>query len=95
MSERQAPNSAESNFYEIKQVTLDDQVPTREGVSTGYPFWSVECIYSKDPPPPDSLTETFVRFLGTEVAAEVIDGANYFACASHSDDRIAQLCRDG
>jgi hypothetical protein len=90
---RPPPPGEKPNSYKLKQVTLDGQVPTRDGVNTGYPFWAVEYIYNKNPLSPGSLAESFVKFFGTKEAGKVIDGVNYFACFSDRKDQIKSLCR--
>lgn len=75
----------------IKMVTLNRHGPTLDDIRSGYPFWSVEYVYSYGQLEPDSLASAFVDYLSGKEGGDTMASFGYVACVPHDDD-IADLC---
>jgi phosphate transport system substrate-binding protein len=64
----------------VKQVTLDGRGSTLEAINAGYPFWTVEYLYSHGLPQPGSLATAFADYLGGPESSSAMASFEYYAC---------------
>jgi phosphate transport system substrate-binding protein len=75
----------------IKMITLNGHGTTLDDIRSGYPFWTVEYVYSYGPLVSDSLASAFVDYLSSEDGGNTMAAFGYATCLPHSDD-TADLC---
>jgi phosphate transport system substrate-binding protein len=75
----------------VKIISLDDRDATSDGIRAGYPFWTVEYIYSDGPLRDGSLATAFANYLASPEGAKTMARFEYFVC----DSSIADLCNSG
>jgi phosphate transport system substrate-binding protein len=74
-----------------KKISLDDRDATLDGIRAGYPFWTVEYIYSAGPLVGGSLATAFANYLISPEGASTMAGFEFFVC----DSSNAKLCNSG
>jgi phosphate transport system substrate-binding protein len=74
----------------VRQVRLDGQYSTLGGIFAGYPFWTVEYLYSHGPLQPGTLAKSFADYLGSPESSSAMASFQYYSCANAAD-----LCRSG
>lgn len=75
----------------VKQISLDGRDATFDGIRAGYPFWTVEYIYSYGELVAGSLATAFVNYLTSPEGTKELKRLGYFDC----DSSIAELCGNG
>ncbi|GGP51930.1 PstS family phosphate ABC transporter substrate-binding protein [Saccharothrix coeruleofusca] len=77
----------------LSAISLDGRVfDAAAGVEAGYPFWTVEYLYTRTEPKPGSLQEAFLRYLRTHDTARVrVKDAGYLPCAT-AEGTPLELC---
>ncbi|KAA9156224.1 phosphate ABC transporter substrate-binding protein [Amycolatopsis acidicola] len=65
----------------VKQISLDGRAATLDDIRAGYPFWTVEYLYSRGWPEPESLPAAFKDYLFTREGRATMAGFQYYACA--------------
>lgn len=78
----------------VREVPVNGYTGTLAGIQAGYPFWTVEYVYSKGALPDDSLAAAFSRYLGSSDAGSTIDGFQYSPCLPGNAE-VERLCRSG
>ncbi|TCO59568.1 PstS family phosphate ABC transporter substrate-binding protein [Actinocrispum wychmicini] len=73
----------------VKKVVLDRLGPTLTDIRAGYPFWTVEYVYSSGPLEPGSLPEAFRNYVLTPEGRNTMEGFHYYACAGDVQDLCA------
>ncbi|RSM86348.1 phosphate ABC transporter substrate-binding protein [Kibdelosporangium aridum] len=80
----------------VKALKLDGRNADMEGIRAGYPFWTVEYVYSHGQPKNGSLAEAFIDYLKyflLEAQQETEDGGkqpDYFACGAADVQRYCE-----
>jgi ABC-type phosphate transport system substrate-binding protein len=77
----------------ITALTLDGKAfDASTAVESGYPFWTVEYLYTKGRPDPDSLTANFFAFVrGDPIAGVRLTEAGFTPCKT-PERRFQELC---
>jgi ABC-type phosphate transport system substrate-binding protein len=73
------------------RLRLEDQEPLTESLDRGYPFWTVEYLYTKGVPSNDLVLKQLNDYLSTDTARERIRAAGYLPCVDQSG-AILDLC---
>ncbi len=69
-----------------KKVTLDGRVGSLEDIrDNGYPFWTVEYVYSHARSQPGSLADAFKGFLLAPEGRSALAGFQHYACVGDAD----------
>ncbi|MEU6647168.1 substrate-binding domain-containing protein [Saccharomonospora sp. NPDC046836] len=85
--------AARANGLPLTAIALDDNYPDLSSISNGYPFWTVEYLYTKGFPEGGSLLESFIDYLRSGSARDELQTAGYTPCVG-KDGRLHPLCRD-
>ncbi|WP_158056763.1 PstS family phosphate ABC transporter substrate-binding protein [Saccharomonospora sp. CUA-673] len=87
-------NDARSDGRELTVVELDGNYPDAGTVQDGYPFWTIEYLYSKGDPESDAVPvqSGFLEYLGGGTARDELHSAGYLPCLRH-DGQLHELCR--
>ncbi|WP_433191269.1 substrate-binding domain-containing protein [Actinoallomurus sp. CA-150999] len=72
-------------------VTLDGKLPDATSIAQGYPFWTVEYLYTAGAPESSSLLKNFIAFLGSANARAELSIRGYPPCIDRNGNRNA-LC---
>ncbi|WP_028921470.1 PstS family phosphate ABC transporter substrate-binding protein [Pseudonocardia acaciae] len=89
-----APSIAEARRQNaVRALTIDNKAfDTSTVIESGYPFWTVEYLYTKHPPVPDTLLASFVEYVRKNDSARVrLGGAGYVPCTT-PDGGPLELC---
>jgi hypothetical protein len=73
-------------------LRLDGKEPTPEYLDRGYPFWTVERIYTKGLPAPDSLLKQLIDYLGRDTVKARLRDAGFVSCVQ-AQGTISPLCQ--
>lgn len=76
----------------LTTLSLDGERPSVSGISAGYPFWTVEYLYTKGIPPTGSLLAAFVDHLRGPASGTALTGAGYTPCTG-KDGQLHLLCQ--
>jgi phosphate transport system substrate-binding protein len=68
-------------------VTLDGRLPEATSIAQGYPFWTVEFLYTAGAPEDSSLLKNFIAFLGSANARAELSIRGYPPCIDRNGDR--------
>lgn len=71
----------------VRAISLNGRGATREGIRSGYPFWTVEYVYSRGPIQVGSLAAAFTDYMTSADGNEKVRQFKYFGCAD-----VADLC---
>ncbi|WP_326564997.1 substrate-binding domain-containing protein [Amycolatopsis rhabdoformis] len=74
----------------VKKISLDGRDASLGDIRAGYPFWTVEYVFSRGPLPSDSLAAAFRDYLLTPEARNAMVGFQYYACAASEQDLCAR-----
>jgi phosphate transport system substrate-binding protein len=83
-----------SNAPGVRQVPVDGRSGTLAGIQAGYPFWTVEYVYSEGALPSNSLAVAFIKYLSSSDAAAPSARFQYVPCLSGNAE-TERLCRSG
>lgn len=72
-------------------VQLDGRYPDPSSVPQGYPFWTVEYLYTKGVPGNESVVKKFVDYLRNGTARAELQDAGYTPCVA-KDGLLHPLC---
>ncbi|MCO5993290.1 substrate-binding domain-containing protein [Actinoallomurus rhizosphaericola] len=68
-------------------VTLDGRLPEATSIAQGYPFWTVEYLYTAGAPAGSSLLRNLIAFLGSANARAELSIRGYPPCIDRNGDR--------
>lgn len=74
-------------------LSLDGERPSVSGISAGYPFWTIEYLYTKNVPNAGTLLAAFIDHLRGPAAGELMSRAGYTPCTG-KDGQLSLLCHD-
>ena len=74
----------------VKKIGLDGHGATLDGIRAGYPFWTVEYVYSHGRPAPGSLPDAFTNYLLAPESRSTLEGFQYYACVGDARDLCAR-----
>jgi phosphate transport system substrate-binding protein len=74
----------------VKAVSLDGHNSTLSDILAGYPFWTVEYLYSHGPLKPGTLSASFAAYLGSPESSSAMASFQYYACRNATN-----LCAAG
>jgi len=77
----------------LTAVSLDGRLfDIASGVESGYPFWTVEYLYTKEAPTPGTLQDRFLHYLRDDQTARLrLKEAGYLPCTT-ADNAPLPLC---
>jgi ABC-type phosphate transport system substrate-binding protein len=82
-----------TRFPQVQQIQLNGFDASPESVkSGGYPFWTIEYVYTYGAPDPSSLLAGFLAFLSTDAAKSTIQSDGHIPCTG-DDGQPISLCR--
>lgn len=77
----------------VVRLRLDGKEPTIDYVTNqGYPFWTIEYLYTKGVPSNESTLKKFIDYLRTDAARARMQRAGYTPCVGE-DGSITSLCQ--
>ncbi|MBO0820273.1 MAG: substrate-binding domain-containing protein [Nocardiopsaceae bacterium] len=80
-------------FGSVETVNLDGTAPKISAVQRGgYPYWTVEYLYTHGTPAPGSLAAQFLAFMHTAVAGDILRTQGYIPCADPNQPLPVSLC---
>jgi hypothetical protein len=83
-----------ATYPNVERVKLDGADPDIGAVeSGGYPFWTVEYLYTYGPAAPRSLTAAFLGYVNTDTSRDILRSAAYTPCFDRQQTLPATLCR--
>lgn len=74
-------------------LALDSERPSVSGISAGYPFWTIEYLYTKGVPAAGTLLAAFIDHLRGPDAGETMTSAGHIPCTGR-DGQLHLLCHD-
>jgi phosphate transport system substrate-binding protein len=74
----------------VKKISLDGLNATLGDIRSGYPFWTVEYVYSHGQPEPGSLPDAFTNYLLAPVGRSTMESLQYYPCVSDVQDLCAR-----
>ena len=77
----------------LTPLSLDGERPSVSGISAGYPFWTIEYLYTKGIPQSGTLLATFVDHLRGPTSGTTLTEAGYTPCTG-KDGQLHLLCHD-
>lgn len=83
---------AAAKHNSVVRLRLDGTEPTSEYLDRGYPFWTVERLYTKGVPASDSLLKRFIDYLSTDTVKARLREAGYVPCVQ-AQGTILPLCQ--
>jgi len=92
----QAADAESSGYTNITLVQIDglDAEPGVIGNGPGkYHFWAVEYLYSYGTPPASSLVATFLGYLNSYAARDILRGRGYIPCSDRGLTSVQRFCR--
>lgn len=87
-----AANEARSKGLPLDMVKLGGNYPDSSSIPNGYDFWTIEYLYSKGYPEPDSALKGLGDYLSTGTARDELQSAGYLLCIRR-DGRPEKLCQ--
>ena len=72
----------------VRPVSLNGHAATLADIRAGYPFWTVEYVYSQGPIQAGSLAAAFTGYMASAEGSEKMRDFKYYAC----DPAVADLC---
>lgn len=85
-------NDARSEGRDLGVVELDGDYPDPGNIPDGYPFWTIEYLYTKGEPDSSPLQSGFLEYLRSGTARDELHSAGYVPCM-RKDSRLHALCR--
>ncbi|RBM10204.1 phosphate-binding protein [Prauserella sp. PE36] len=85
-------NDAQADGHPIEIVELDGDYPDASTASQGYPFWTIEYLYTKGVPAEGTVLRTFLDYLRSGTARAELRDAGYTPCVGKDGD-LHELCR--
>ncbi|PRX50305.1 ABC-type phosphate transport system substrate-binding protein [Prauserella shujinwangii] len=84
--------AARTGGLPITVVELDENYPDVSDIPNGYPFWTIEYLYTLGVPENGSLLRYFIDYLRSGTARAALQDAGYVPCVRR-DGRVHHLCR--
>lgn len=84
--------AARADGRELSVVELDGTYPDVGTVQDGYPFWTIEYLYTKGDPASAPVQSGFLEYLRSGTARDELHSARYVPCL-RKDGRLHALCR--
>lgn len=77
----------------VETIKLNGSDPTIGAVQQGaYPYWTVEYLYTYGNPAASALTTSFLNFLNTGTAKDILRSQDYTPCVDRGESLIGTLC---
>lgn len=86
-------NEANAAGRPVTVAQLGEQYPDVSSIPSGYPFWTIEYLYTRGIPPAGSLLDSFVEYLRSSVARAELQDVGYTPCIG-KDGQLYLLCRE-
>jgi phosphate transport system substrate-binding protein len=81
-----------ANYPDISGIKINGSDPTSAAVKAGgYPYWTVEYLYSLGTPASGSLTAGFLDYMKSVTASNILYGADYTPCVDRGQS-LKTLC---
>ncbi|MGC7097117.1 PstS family phosphate ABC transporter substrate-binding protein [Amycolatopsis lurida] len=75
-----AAKAATARDPAVVTAKIDGRYPDFTAIEPGYPFWTIEYLYTKGVPKNDTLLKKFVDYLGSDTARAELQDAGYTPC---------------
>lgn len=83
-----------ATYPDVERVKLDGADPDIGAAgSGGYPFWTVEYLYTYGPAAPESLAAAFLSYVNTDTSRDILRSGAYTPCVDRDQRLPATLCR--
>lgn len=89
-----AVNAAVAKKAALAPVQLDGRYPVQASIDTGYPFWTVEYLYTRGVPGNDSLLNNLLEYLSNGNARAELQDAGYTPCVMKNGLVLALCARE-
>jgi len=86
-----AVDQATAEGRPLTTVKLDDAYPDVSYIPRGYPFWTVEYLYTKGTPEAGSLLRKVIGYLRNDSARAALQDSGYTPCVG-KDGLVSPLC---
>ncbi|GAB3460747.1 PstS family phosphate ABC transporter substrate-binding protein [Actinophytocola sediminis] len=86
-------NTATTKRLPVTVLRLDGRYPDVSGAATGYPFWTVEYLYTKGTPEDGTVLASLMAYLRDDTAYAQLVEAGYTPCVT-TDGHLYLLCED-
>ncbi|MGH3832650.1 MAG: PstS family phosphate ABC transporter substrate-binding protein [Pseudonocardiaceae bacterium] len=80
-----------AKYRNISRARLDGLEPTEQYLQSGYPFWTIEYLYTNGVPAAGSLLNSYVDYFSSDAARSRIRDHSYAPCVQ-PDGYILDLC---
>jgi ABC-type phosphate transport system substrate-binding protein len=88
-----AQTSGAAAYSNVETIKLNGWDPVVGAVQRGdYPFWTVEYLYTYGTPAPGSLSASFLGYLNTGTAKDILRSQGYTPCVDRGDSLVGTLC---
>jgi len=77
----------------LTMLALNGERPSVSGISAGYPFWTIEYLYTKGIPAQGGLLATFIDYLRGPSTGATLTDVGYTPCTGQ-DGQLHLLCHD-
>ncbi len=84
---------ARTDGVALTMVRLDEHYPSTDTAKHGYPFWTVEYLYTRGEREEGSTLASFVEYLRSGTARARLAEAGYPPCVDDGDTGLHRLCR--
>lgn len=82
-----------AQFASVQAVDLNGMAPAISAVRPGgYPYWTVEYLYTRGVPARSTLTAQFLAFMRTSAARDILRSQGYTPCADPNQPLPIRLC---
>jgi ABC-type phosphate transport system substrate-binding protein len=81
-----------AEYPNISGLRIDRRDPTVQYLPAGYPFWTIEYLYTDGVPTTGSVMNGYIDYISSDAARSRIHDAGYTPCVQ-ADRRILDLCR--
>ncbi|PXY31026.1 PstS family phosphate ABC transporter substrate-binding protein [Prauserella muralis] len=85
-------SAARAQGLPVTALELDGEYPDVNGIAAGYPFWTIEYLYTRGTPEEGSLLARFLGYLRSGTARDELQSAGYTPCVG-TDGSLHPLCR--
>jgi len=89
-----AEASASISYENVDRIQLNGRDPDSNLVLQGkYPFWAVEYFYTYGPPQAGTLMSTFLDYMNTDTAKNILRRYGDVPCVDHQQNLMGTLCK--
>ncbi|MFD0743654.1 PstS family phosphate ABC transporter substrate-binding protein [Phytohabitans flavus] len=75
-------------YPDVVRVRLDGREPEFGHIGEGYPFWTIEYMYTYGEPPAGGLLASFLAYMNTDSARVALREAGYVPCVNQDGSQL-------